>query len=283
MRRRPEAYHARLSAHERRARRAARRTARRARRASATIHDLVRSRERRPASRAAPLRRLRASIRASSTCFAPGTTPGAFAHGRRGRARRCVGGRLPVGRPAATTGRGWSACPRRRGQHAGRRAPVRVEKRFAVGGDRRSPDAGPRGPRREPRRRARSSAAAPSSGPLTMLGGGREPGRLLPRRRRAAPPRLAASRAALGELRSRQRLRRPRRRDARRAGGHDLVATDRDGLQLGGRLRARLPGQRARLRLAGRPCRRGADHRAHGAHGHHGPRPGRRGGAVAPG
>ena len=104
------------------------------------------------------------------------------------------------------------------------------------------PDPGPDGrPSRTDRRR--STRGSGIEWTLTMLGGGANPrpgGRWTAR---GAATTAAGGATALTTHRPGQRLGRDRRRDdARRAGGR-MVGAGRDGLELRGRLRARLPGR----------------------------------------
>ena len=265
MRRRPEAYHQRLidsAAPAAEAAEAATATGRRraARRsgAVASIHAVVRSREPGLADRL----QYDGYERRSGLVhlFAPGTTREAFARAEAvelgdahtGRVRRSSSrrGRRASRWPATSASPGGDDRPGREAVHP-RRRPARAAPR-------------PRGRRREPLRAAgpvRPGGRVGDHAPRRR----RQPGRVLPGRRRPQRPR-------------RPRRATPRRRSSAAAtrtsgleiatsfepAGHRLVDADRDGLELRVRLRADLPGQRARRRLAGRA---GARRAAHGPDG----------------
>ena len=260
LRRRPEAYHETLREHEATARgrapacrSAPRPTA--ARRPRSTTSSRSRSRARRPA----PLRPVRATLRA-------GPVPRARHHGRR------LGDR-PGRRSSATRSmapsrsRCWnpvasSSRARRRPSPA---RPIRPCRQGPpLGGDRRVPDAGSRrslGTSRRPPLEARLGL----EWTLTMLGGGGNPAawweidgradrRTTPagrRRSQRASPRATTT--------SGSRSRRPSR------AGRRLVGARRDHLELRGRLRTRLPGQRA-CSCRGRSPRAGRRGRARSGH-----------------
>ena len=85
---------------------------------------------------------------------------------------------------------------------------------------------------------------------------GRQSGGLARGRWRARRPRRPGRRRGGDDARPGQRLRRRRDRDDRLGTGRSVVGPDRDHLELGGRLRARLPGGRPAPLLAAQPGRR---------------------------
>ncbi len=246
MRRRPEAYHARLIAHERAAAEAAGSADPGSGGGAPTIHDVVRSREPGLASRL----QYDAYERRSGLVhlYPGGTTADAFAGG----SARELGDAHDGAYEVIDVGGDDRPAPPRRG--AGRHARSgRRPGRQAVHPRRRPgpPVARARGDRGEPldgdgRLRPRRRAGPDDARRRRQSSG------LLPARRRGVPPRHERGAARRRADRLRQPLSRSRADDDLRAGGDRLVVADRDDLELRVRVRAGLPGQRARRGLADR-------------------------------
>ena len=131
-------------------------------------------------------------------------------------------------------------------------AAVEVTKTITLGGDRLRPDAELEVDLRAPRRRARRGAARHRVG-ADDARRRRQPGGVVGGRRRADGATTRAGTASgLATHRARATTTSAWRSTTdRRAGRRRLVGPDRDGVELRGRLRARLPGQRAAAVLAG--------------------------------
>ena len=199
LRRRPEASHETLVAHERSARRAGRGGGRPSA-GVGSIHDRVATKESGLAG-PAPLRRLRAALRPGPPP-APATTPGAFARADVVEFGDFVAHAFRVEATGGDAGGGWVRLVRDgRGLTPAGALPVRVERTITAGGGRRTPTL-------ELEVRVENRGAAPLEAILavewatTMLGGGGNPAAyyLLDGERIAHD--AAGSRASLGELRS---------------------------------------------------------------------------------
>ena len=248
MRRRPEAYHETLREHE--AKGPAARAASTEGDGPASIHEIVMTKEPDLAAKLFydPFERRSGLVR----FLPPDTEPLAWATGtageleRRGRGR--LRGRLGRGRPAPRR-------PRRDGDVRGPRGGGPGDQ--ADRHRRRSPVPQPatRGHGREPIRDRGRRAARPRMD-ADDARWRRQSGRLDRAGRIARQPRFARDGVGRHGHRPGQRLHRGRDRlDAVRA-GRRLVGTGRDDLELGGRVRARLPGSRLPVQLAAGARRR---------------------------
>ena len=242
MRRRPEAYHARLLASEATAGTVGER------RVGGGGRDDPRSRAQPRAGTGCPasLRCLRTTIRARPPVRA-GTTSDAFADGEATELGDPVDGAYDV---VSLESDANTFALRRDVSIGGRSDVVRVEKRFCFGEDRARPTLD-----LEVNVENRSAVAVRFDlgveWALTMLGGGGNPAAFYRFGDDAMTHDSTGQRDDVGTVVSGNDYHRDRADHGRRAGRPGLVVADRDDLELRVRLRAGLPGQRAGLR-AGR-------------------------------
>ena len=247
MRRRPEAYHQTLREHDAKA----------AGHPDApgdelvSIHELVLTKEPGLAARLHydPYERRSGLVR----FLEPGTDAAAWANGEAVELGDAVEGIYRLSSLGARPGDDGPRCRGRRGPStAGDRAgdegpgPRRRPRGPDPGADRHGRE--PLGParHRDPRRRMEPDAARR----------GRQSGGVARGRWRSRCPRRPGRRGGGDDARPGQRLRRRRDRDDGLGAGRSVVGADRDHLELGGRLRAGLPGGRPAPLLAAQPGRR---------------------------